>query len=286
MSNPLEALLYCDPNCSHEEWFRILAGAKAAGINEGEANDWSAGGDTYAPADFRAAWRSIRCGKIGEATLYWFAKQAGWKPTGTATLEELAQRQADRDRRSAEEAQRQKEEQAVRIRKAKRIWQSAAQAAHLETHGYALRKRIAEPFNARRGFVHGSRVGRDADCLLIPKQNIAGEFVGVEAINPQGERQSWGVNGIMPHGDLSGRVHAAEGWATGWALTQIFPGDGVVVTFGLSQLHRLGRDIAAKHGGSVVIHVDDDAHNGYDVWDWFNEGRGDEYRRKLEVCNG
>ena len=174
----------------------------------------------------------------------------------------------------------------VRIRKAKRIWQSAAQAAHLDTHGHALRKRIAEPFNARRGLVHGTRVGRDADCILIPKQNIAGEFVGIEAINPQGERQSWGVNGIMPHGDLSGRVHAAEGWATGWALTQIFPGDGVVVTFGLSQLHRLGRDIAAKHGGSVVIHVDDDAHDGYDVWDWFNEGRGDEYRRKLEVCNG
>jgi len=89
--------------------------------------------------------------------------------------------------------------------------------AAVASHPYALRKRIKHAAGARRSPASGRLIGRDADCLLIPQRTLQGELIGVECINPEGVKQTFGNKGILILGnDLDSALPmlVVEGWAS------------------------------------------------------------------------
>jgi hypothetical protein len=112
---------------------------------------------------------------------------------------------------------------------AKQIWAAGNDDdAYVSEQGYCQKKRITHAFGARRGRVNGSRVGRDADCVLVPNRDWEGNLVGIEAINPDGVKQTYGHKGLLMlgHPEEASVVHICEGWATAWAIGHILCASG------------------------------------------------------------
>lgn len=101
------------------------------------------------------------------------------------------------------------------------LWRGCSHAesydAAVASHPYAIKKRITHAAGARRGVASGRLIGRDADCLLIPQRTLQGELVGVECINPEGIKQTFGNKGILILGndlDVTIPMLVLEGWAS------------------------------------------------------------------------
>jgi putative DNA primase/helicase len=79
-----DALLFCDPSCSRDDWVKLAMAAKVAGISFDEFNQWSTGGSNYqGERDTRSMWNSIhRADGITVATLFKMAASDGWRPAG------------------------------------------------------------------------------------------------------------------------------------------------------------------------------------------------------------
>jgi len=164
---------------------------------------------------------------------------------------------------------------------AKQLW-DAASTGCVAFHPYAKTKKITRDFGARRGRVSGSLVGKDADCIVIPMRSWEGALVGVECINSDGVKQSFGSKGqlILGYPEGATYTHCTEGWATLWALSKLRPKSfaGVVV-FGKSRLEgdrgqRLDREIEMRFGSIAMRHVEQGKE---DAWDYWNAGTGEEY---------
>ena len=96
-------------------------------------------------------------------------------------------------------------------------------------HPYARRKQITHACGAARGQVTGSRVGKNADVLIIPKRTLAGDLCGVEIIAyPRLKKNEWttpkqsfGTKGVLVLGNTLDKtlpVYITEGWADAyWA---------------------------------------------------------------------
>jgi hypothetical protein len=69
--------------------------------------------------------------------------------------------------------------------------------AAVAAHPYAIRKKITHAAGAGRSRVTGSVVGQDADCIVVPYRTLAGELVGVECINAEGAKQTFGRKGVL-----------------------------------------------------------------------------------------
>ena len=164
---------------------------------------------------------------------------------------------------------------------AKQIW-DAAQEDVVRFHPYAQKKKISHDFGARRGRANGSLIGKDADCIVVPMRSWDGELVGVECINSDGVKQSFGPKGQLILGYPEGAewVHCTEGWATLWAVSQMRPKSfGGVVVFGKSRLEgergeRLDMEIENRFGATAIRHTEQHKH---DAWDYWNAGSGEQY---------
>lgn len=77
-----EALQHCDPGTDRAGWVRVLAAAKAAGLEEADALAWSATAPNFKnERDVRTAWRSIKsAGRVQACTLFHEARRNGWMP--------------------------------------------------------------------------------------------------------------------------------------------------------------------------------------------------------------
>ena len=76
-----DALQYCDPSCSREEWVQLAMACKAGGIDFDTFDEWSKGGDSYDPKSTRSMWNSVReQGGVGPGTLFKTAIECGWTP--------------------------------------------------------------------------------------------------------------------------------------------------------------------------------------------------------------
>lgn len=164
---------------------------------------------------------------------------------------------------------------------ARQIW-DAAQVDVVRFHPYAIKKKITQDFGARRGRASGRLVGRDADCIIVPMRSWDGDLVGVECINWEGVKQTFGSKGQLILGYPEGAkwVHCTEGWATLWAVSQLRPQSfGGVVVFGKSRLdgdrgQRLDTEITNRYGATAVRHTE---HGKADVWDYWHQGDGENY---------
>lgn len=144
---------------------------------------------------------------------------------------------------------------------AHQLWEAASE--EWEGHPYAASKGITWQAGARRGVVSGRVVGRNADCLLIPAYQLDNkQLFGVQAINANGEKQSFGP--IKRHGLLLGndrdtsRVwYVCEGWAS--AVSLVFHhtnGQGCcAVAFGKSNLVSLAQEINRIYSPKAVCFI-------------------------------
>ena len=164
---------------------------------------------------------------------------------------------------------------------AKSLWDEAMEDV-VQFHPYAKRKKITHDFGARRGHVTGSLVGKNADCILVPMRSWDGELVGIEAINADGVKQSFGPKGqlILGYPEGADWIHVTEGWASMWGVAQMRPKSfGGVVVFGKSRLEgqrgvELEQEIENRFGGTAVRHNE---FGKADAWDHWNLGNAEKY---------
>jgi hypothetical protein len=75
------ALLALDAGCARDEWVKILASAKSAGIDFETVDEWCSTAANYRDTnDVQSVWRGLRdTGGITENTLFFLARQSGWE---------------------------------------------------------------------------------------------------------------------------------------------------------------------------------------------------------------
>lgn len=148
-------------------------------------------------------------------------------------------------------------------------------------HPYARRKRITQAFGARRGTAGGSVIGHYADCILVPNRNWDGEFIGVECINSEGKKQTFGNKGILILGtpEEAPLIHLCEGWATAYALSEMFPQRfAAIICFG-KQIEKTIPEVTKRYSGRPVIH--EESPKNRDAWDIWHAGDGDTYTKNV-----
>ena len=245
------ALRHISPDTGRDEWVRKLMGIKSELGEDGRelAEQWSKGSDRFNQQEFNATWRSIRAdGGVTAASVYHAAKAAGWRPdkpieTPPKTPQKPAQRV---------------QEPSPTLDYARAIWQRVDRSDYaIAGHSYAVRKRIWLSAGAGRATVTGSLVGERADCIVVPMRTLAGELVGVECINPEGKKQTFGNKGILILGnDLDPKLPqlVVEGWAcaVGWFL--IHKGNiAVYAAFTKSRLRPVAEQVAAKYPRRTIV---------------------------------
>lgn len=140
------AVSYIDA-ANRDVWVKIGMALKSELGESGRElwDEWSQSADNYNPRDAADVWRSIRAdGKVGIATLFFEAKQQGWKDDGrrhTLTPAELAERQRAAVERAAADAAEIERERAETAAKATAILKSSVQAE--AKNPYLRRKRVS-----------------------------------------------------------------------------------------------------------------------------------------------
>ena len=247
-----ELLRWISPDCERDQWVRILMAIKCAlgenGMNIADA--WSKGSARYQAAAFRDTWVNISDGGgVTAGTLLYLARESGYRPDGS--IPRIA------PTRPAEPAQRAQPENRT-LPYARKIWARVDRAdAAVAAHPYAIRKQITHAAGAGRARVTGSLVGQDADCIVVPLRTLDGEFVGVECINAEGAKQTFGRKGLLALGndqDSTVPTFVVEGWATAVHTLHAFGWNAcAVVAGGKGRLDQVARDLEHRYPGREII---------------------------------
>ena len=258
MSELNSALFHLDPPEDRMEWFKLLAAFKAGDGDLETALAWSEQGSNFTREGFDSTWRSIKPGGYGVATLYYMARQAGWTPSHHVPIPE---------RKPVPEHPVSKGPNPS-YKKAKEFWAKGTSEG-VERHPYCWRKKITHAFGARAATISQRDLGSNAECLLIPQKDWADRLVGVEAINADGLKRTFGNRGhlILGHPEGSQYIHVAEGWASLWAIFKMFPRPlGGICVFGKHALQRVADEGAQRYAGQVIVHGEQGKRDAWDVW--------------------
>lgn len=254
-----EGMLCFIPADDREVWLRVGAALKHelgdAGFPLWDA--WSRSSAKYCPKAARATWRSFKSttNPCTGGTVAWYAKQHGWRGERTqlSVVRPVVVPASPPEPASLERY-------AVDLYSA-----GVDDDVVVMAHPYARVKHLVSAGGARRGRASGSRIGRDADCILVPcREHGDGRVQGVQAINADGVKQSFGKfsDGYLLLGntlDKSRRWFVCEGWASALAVVFHHGGHCCAVSFGKSQLERVAQHIDAHHApASVAIIWEDD----------------------------
>lgn len=212
------AMLQFVPADERDLWVKI------GGILKDEFGDdgfslwdvWSQTSASYREKDARSVWRSLGKNntRAGVGTLIYLARSGGWTPDAEATERTPAPRSAPSPQRDTGAY-------------AARLWlASSFDDAVVGAHPYAIRKGITWAAGAGRGIASGTLIGRDADCVIVPiRADGAGKIQGVQAINAEGKKQTFGAvnGGCLVLGNTRNKQipwYVAEGWAS--AVSVVF----------------------------------------------------------------
>ncbi|MGN8097688.1 PriCT-2 domain-containing protein [Methylobacterium sp. 22177] len=248
------ALAFIDPT-DREIWVKMAMATKAAlgDIGFDIWSSWSEGADSFSATDARDVWRSAKeTGGTGAATLFWHARNNGWKDDGSfqapaaLTAEQIAAREAQRAHAAAEEAARRGA--AADLAKALRD----AGSKEISDHPYIKRKGAGLKYGA--GIRRGSFPQRGwDDALLVPIYGADRNVMSLEAISADGEKiglkDGARSGGFYPVGQFmaaetnpSRIVIVAEGLATA-AACQAATGYPAVVAFSVGNLRGAGETV-------------------------------------------
>lgn len=259
------ALSYIDSH-DRETWIEVGAALKdELGENGFDLWDgWSQGADNYNARDAKAAWKSFKTDRIRIATLFYHARQNGWKPDKPYTppsAAELAQRKAESEaRRQAAEAERQQAQQKAKST-AQTIWKNSRPAD------------LAHPYLAAKGItdaaaVAGLRLNEyQGDTNLVIPVLYEREIVNLQSINQDGGKRflsggqvEGGYAFIGKSEDVADGVVVAEGYATAASIHQA-TGKPVIIAFNAGNMVTVAGRLAKTlpEQVPVVIAVDNDA---------------------------
>lgn len=247
------ALMACDAGVSRADWVRLLAAAKAAGVDFDTVDAWSASAPNYRNTkDVQSVWRGLReGGGISENTLFYLARQEGWKdgqeaPTRADISALVAKAQQSRPA-PPEAAKRPAMDPAE-------VW-SRCRPATAE-HGYIARKdglpdglRVY-PADAPRLTIAGQDV---AGWLVVPCQAPAGELQSLQFIPPQQGKKlnlpgATMAGGLHVVGELlpDGLAYVCEGISAAWAAWKA-TGRAAVVAFGWGNVAKVAPALAERY---------------------------------------
>ena len=106
--------------------------------------------------------------------------------------------------------------------------------------------------------VSGRLLGRHADCIVVPMRNYpASAICGVECINVDGVKQTFGNKGVLTLGnDLDPTLPhlVCEGWACGVGLFLQYHGNvAIYCAFGKGKLDAVAQQIEARYPARCIV---------------------------------
>ena len=252
-----DALQYCDPSCSREEWVQLAMACKAAGIDFDTFDEWSHGGSSYDPKSTRSIWNSIReQGGVGPATLFKTAIACGWTPQD----DEAAVERAAVPTTKPVQARQAPRASSVAVD----VWKRCVEAP--ETHGYIV---------AKKGFAEGLRMLPVTDSLTIAGQRMGGalvvpvlplnssEPVSLQFIPAPGEGKKLNLPGaplagvfIFGEVETGATLYLCEGIGQAWACS-IATGSASVVCFGWGRVRGVAALLRGRDASASLVLVPD-----------------------------
>lgn len=249
------ALLAISPDLDREAWLRVgMALHSELPGDDGLAlfDEWSRGGRTYAARDVRDVWRSFKPGRITVGTLIAEAKRHGWRPSGQATPQELA----ERERLRKEAMQRRETDEALfrakadeTARKAAALWAEASETG-------------SSPYLERKGIQpHGVRFLVDG-AIAVPMVNASG-LVNLQTIAADGSKRflrwgrksgTWHMLGTPEGADV---LIVCEGYATAASVHEA-TGRPVACAFDCGNLRHVAQALAELHPAARLLIAGDD----------------------------
>ena len=285
-SNDMEraraALSFLNQNNGRDDWVKYGMCLKHEFGDAGFEiwDEWSSGGDSYRAADARSTWKSIKAdGARTIASLFFDAKQAGWKDTSARkkpSASELAERRAASAARARQAAEQEAAIHAQVATRAQAIWDAAQPC---EDHPYLTRKGVA---------AQGLRVGRwevvrestgevltvSDRALLVPIRDRQRKIWSLQAIFPSDKNMLRRDKDYLKDGGKAGNFFPVggkplqrdgrsvfvlgEGYAT-CASLHACTGHLVLVCFDTSNLLRVAKTLReAQPDAWIVFAADND----------------------------
>ena len=266
------ALSHLDPN-DRKVWVRQAMAIKSEFGESGFDlwDEWGSQSEVHKASTAKSTWRSVKAkGKITIATLFYDAKQAGWKDVSTyekPSAEEMAKRRALRAQRDAEaESQEEAQHEAV-AEQARLIWDAAKPC---DEHPYLTRKAV-KSYGLRFGDFPVERVDPNTgevtvvtlQALLVPLVDRSRRIWSVQAISGC----EGGPKLLLKHGRKSGNFFVigkpqvidgrrvfvlVEGYATGASVHEA-TGHMVVVCIDAGNLRNVARQLRERDPESIIV---------------------------------
>lgn len=244
--NILNALDHIPPDLPRDDWYKILGAIKSELADAGReiAENWSKGGDSYKEADFRSTWNSLNGnGGIGIGTLFYFAKQHGFK------LEKSHNDPIKLNQEGTRETKPEKQDtHALVAMNCVKRWSQAAPAD--KTHPYLVNKGC-RPYGVKQ----------EGDNLLIPMQDADGNIWSLQTISEDGKKlfaKGGKAKGMYCRIKGDGPIVICEGFATGSTIREA-TGYNVAITFSCNNLEPVARTIRQKLPDHRIIIAADSA---------------------------
>lgn len=271
------ALSYLNPSCDRDTWVKYGMCLKHEFGDAGFDlwDEWSSQSEKYSAMAARATWKSIKAdGKRAIGSLFFDAKQSGWKDDAAykkPTKAEIDARKAAAAARAQKLAEEEAAAHAAAAKRAQALWD---EATPLEGDGH--------PYLKRKGVQsYGLRIGRwerldeetgewvtmTTQGLLVPMRDRQRGLWSLQCIFPEpGGRKLYLKNGakrghFFPLGKpqtVDGRMVfiLGEGYAT-CASVHAATGHMVLVCFDVANLIAVARSIRERSPDAVIIFAAD-----------------------------
>lgn len=242
-------------------------------------DEWGSSAESYKASDARSVWRSVKTnGKTTIASLFWDAKQAGWKDDSTykrPSAEEVEQRRQLRAKRDAEAAAQEAAMHEAVAEKAQALWNAAAPC---DTHPYLERKGV-KSYGLRYGNFEVERVDEETGeltpvlmkALLVPLLDRSKRIWTLQAISAKAGGPKLLLKGGRKNNNffvlgkpqvLDGRrvFVLAEGYATGASVHEA-TGHMVVVCIDAGNMRNVARQMRERDPEAIIVVAADN-----DIW--------------------
>jgi len=253
-----DALSFVDPNCSYDEWIRVLFAVKSEFGDSARsiAENWSKNGDSFSALSFQNTWKSFKPDKgITIATLIHVAKQNGWKHQKTQSIDSRQPSLSNSKINNVIEAKHQNSNQRLISQKASEII-NLSKPAPMD-HPYLSKKKILP-----HGILYGS-TNKAFKTLIIPVYGSLPPFSeiiqSIQTINDKGQKFFLAggrkVGGYFPIQWIENApIIICEGFATGASIAEHFaPTSSVICAFDAGNLTSVAKAFRKKNPKHKII---------------------------------
>lgn len=235
-------------------------------------DQWSSLSSAYRAIDARDVWKSIKAGKgIGIGSLFYDAKQAGWKDDAAykkPSAAEIEQRRKERAERDALAAAQELADQEAAAVKAQELW---AASTPCESHAYLERKGV-KSHGLRYGRFDVTRIDQNTgevtvvslQALLMPIMDRSRKIWTLQAFSAKPD----GRKSLLKNGRKSGNFFVigskpqmvdgrpvfilVEGYATGASVHEA-TGHMVMVCVDAGNLRNVARSIRERSPNAILV---------------------------------